>query len=220
MILNPQYTEPLIIHSHFSSCHSAHQSFHSFFVRSLAPYSRDPCWIHVVRVLFASVPSKETQTVATLLEQIFSQSVLLAHQVVAILDDTAVRLCELCGNIAQKCVVDDDKSSSSTVPAVMSCGSSTVMMTDHLSSGISISTIPTQYTTHRELEGIPLLTVADVHLVLLLSRSLTGAQRSMEACGSDELVQFQLPPMLVGTTCDVHQMIPSITLLINVHLAN
>ena len=152
-----------------------------------------------MRVLFASVPSKETQTVATLLEQIFSQSVLLAHQVVAILDDSAVRLCELCGKLAQKCVTDDDKSSSSSTRVVLSCGSSTVKMTDRLSRGISMPPSPTQYTTHRELDGIPLLTVADVHLVLLLSRSLTGAQRSMEACGSGELVQFQLPSMLVGT---------------------
>ena len=159
-----------------------------------------------MRVLFASVPSKETQTVATLLEQIFSQSVLLAHQVVAILDDTAVRLCELCGKIAQKCLLDDDQSSAS--PAVLSRGLSTAKAADRLPTRISIPTIPTKYATHRELEGIPLLTVADVHLVLLLSRSLTGAQRSMEACGGGELVQFQLPPMLVGTTCDINQMTP------------
>ena len=156
----------------------------------------------MVRVLFASVPTKETQTVATLLEQIFAQSVLLAHQVVAILDDTAVRLCELCGKIAQRCLLDDNKSPT-TVPAALSRGSSTATVSGRISRGRSIPTIPTQYTTHRELEGIPLLTVADVHLVLLLSRSLTGAQRSMEACGSGELVQFQLPPMLVGTAYDV-----------------
>lgn len=154
-----------------------------------------------MRVLFASVPSREAQTVATLLEQIFSQSVLLAHQVVAILDDTAVRLCELCGKLAQKSVMDDDDNSLSTAPVDLPCGSShAVRMTDKcLSERISMPISPTQYLTHRELDGIPLLTVADVHLVLLLSRSLTGAQRSMEACGSGELVQFQLPPMLVGT---------------------
>jgi hypothetical protein len=46
--------------------------------------SRDPCWVQVLRVLFAAVPAADEQTVVALLEQIFAQSALLALQVTAL----------------------------------------------------------------------------------------------------------------------------------------
>lgn len=156
--------------------------------------SRDACWIHVLRVLHSSVPTNDIETVETLLEQIFSQAPSLCYQVIAVIEDASVLICR---------VIRDSAVTVTSIP----CGSKNSGEMDRSSNGgveegegreerddINLSRIrkPSNYSTHEELLGVPLITPKDIELLLVLSRAISSGQR-VEG-------EPQLPAMLFDCT--------------------
>jgi len=60
--------------------------------------SNDSQWIHIFRVLYASVPLGEMQNVEALLEQVLSQSAHMDQALIDILEDTATHFCKYITN--------------------------------------------------------------------------------------------------------------------------
>lgn len=73
--------------------------------------SNDAQWIHIFRVLYASVPLSEMQNIEALLEQILSQSGRIDQSLIDILEDTAAHFCKCITNkattVAQRSIDDE-----------------------------------------------------------------------------------------------------------------
>ena len=177
-------------------------------------------------MLYYSVPENEIETVETLLEQIFSQAPSLCYQVVAVIEDASVQLCEILKfnshalHLSRNSYNDSDQSyrddrnfdifSNNDWDATDGnddCNNGekkkTSKTNENTNNNKSINNDnnnnnnnnnddtynrkrnrnqfkiiePKSYPTHLELNGIPLITIKDVHLLLALSRTITANQR-------------------------------------------
>lgn len=133
-----------------------------------------------MRVLHSNIPHTEVQTVEALLEQVFSQTPLLCLQVLAVIEDACVHMMRVIGTSVYAYAAVERNSEKYNE----------VMKENVVSAGVIPDVIrPTCYATHTEFEGIPMATSADIHLLLVCSRSSNRGQR-VEG-------EAQLPAMLL-----------------------
>jgi hypothetical protein len=112
-----------------------------------------------------NVLNNDIETVSTLMEHVFSQTPTLCLQVIAIIEDTAAQLCKIV------------KSSAESVRLMKHNG--TFKKNDkgddkHYSTYL---VQPKVFSTHSEIYGMPLITVKDIDLLIILSRTLSAGQR-------------------------------------------
>ena len=72
--------------------HKRNIDLYSFVFRTMRSHSNDVQWVHVLRILYRSVAIQSILTVEALLEQIFTQSVEVAQQLLCALEDAAMAL--------------------------------------------------------------------------------------------------------------------------------
>lgn len=112
-----------------------------------------------------NVLNNDIETVSTLMEHVFSQTPTLCLQVIAMIEDTAVQLCNI--------IKSNADSIRHTNYDKMFEKNDNGNNTDFSSSLIQ----PTIFSTHSEIYGMPLITVKDLNLLIILSRTLSAGQR-------------------------------------------
>jgi hypothetical protein len=112
-----------------------------------------------------NVLNNDIETVSTLMEHVFSQTPTLCLQVIAIIEDTAVQLCKIL-----KTSADSVRYTKHNRTFEKNDNGNNTDFSSYLIQ-------PTVFSTHSEIYGMPLITVKDLNLLIILSRTLSAGQR-------------------------------------------